>query len=131
MAENTPVPWKEGFFTMGPIKAIILQTSGSNQLKMKNLVALDYPDLEAGSTPLECNYGDFGEAKKEIADATGVKNNNIRVHNSMMDFKGVLNEEGNKMTMWGLGNAMEEWVWLDGDAIEEHKKDRDDFEAPR
>ena len=26
---------------------------------------------------------------------------------------------------------MEEWVWLDDDAIEERKNDRDDFEAPR
>ena len=49
----------------------------------------------------------------------------------MMEFKGVLNEEGTKITLWGLSNSLDEWVWLDDDAIEELKNDRDEFEAPR
>ena len=128
---STPVPWKEGFFKFGTIKAIILQTCGGNQLKMKNLVALDYPDLEVGSNPFDCSFGDFGEARKAVADATGVKNYNICIKNLMMEFKGVLNEEGTKITVWGLSNKLDEWVWLDDDAIEELKNDRDEFEAPR
>jgi len=49
----------------------------------------------------------------------------------MMEFKGVLNEEGTKITLWGLSNSLDEWVWVDDDAIEELKNDRDEFEAPR
>ena len=130
-AASTPVPWKEGFFKMGQIKAMILQTCGFNQFKMKNLVALDYPDIQSNISLINCSFGDFGEARQEIAEATGVVNYNIRIKSNLMEFKGVLNEEGTKITVWGVTNVLEEWVWLDDHAIEEIKNDRDDFEAPR
>ena len=75
MAETVEnkVPWKEGYFKMGPFSSIILETSGNNLMLWKNLVILDYPDMKIGSIPMKCHYGNFGEAKKEIAEATGVK----------------------------------------------------------
>ena len=56
------VAWKEGFFKMGETRAMILQTSG-NKLLMQNLVALDYPEIEAISMSFDCFSGNFGKAR--------------------------------------------------------------------
>ena len=125
------VPWKEGFFRMGPFPAMILQTKGSSKLLWKNLVALDYPDIEAGTFALDCKYGNFGEAREEIAKATGEKDYNFTASNQMLNCKGVMNPEGTKITIWGLSNAMEEWEWLDDTMLQKIKDDRDPFEEPR
>ena len=124
------VPWREGFWKMGPFNANILQTSGNNKLLWKNLVALDYPDIEAGSFAIDCQFGNFGEAREEIAKATGEKHYNFHASNPMMNIKGVMNSDGTKITAWGITNTMEEWVWLDETMMQEIKDDRDPFEAP-
>ena len=104
---------------------------GANQMNWKNLVALDYPDIEYGSVTLGCHYGNFGEARKEVAEATGQKDYNFKGESILFKAQGVLNAEGTKITTWGLSNKLEEWVWMDEDMIKEMKEDRDPYEAPR
>lgn len=128
--EENKVPWREGFFKMGPFPSMILQTSGENMLLWKNLVALDHPDLETGSVPITCHFGNFGAARKEIADATGVSDYNFWADGYFVNCKGVINEEGTKMTMWGVSYAVEEWIWLDEEMIEDIKNDRDSYLSP-
>ena len=128
--DEAKVAWREGFWKMGPFNANILQTSGNNKLLWKNLVALDYPDIEAGSFAIDCEFGNFGEAREEIAKATGEKHYNFHASNPMMNIKGVMNSEGTKFTAWGITNTMEEWVWLDETMMQEIKDNRDPFEAP-
>ena len=48
-------------------------------MRWKNLVALDYPDIEAGAFSIDCQYGNFGEARKEIFEATTQKDYNFQV----------------------------------------------------
>jgi len=123
------VPWKEGFFKMGDAKAMIFQTS-DNKLIMKNLVALDYPDIEVHAMAFTCYSGNFGAARPEVAEATGVDQLNFLAESFAINIQGVINEEGTKITVWGLSNKLEEWVWLTPEAIQELKDDRDDIEAP-
>ena len=132
MSDNgeTKIPWRDGFWKMGPFHALILQTSGHNKLLWKNLVALDYPDIEAGSFAINCKFGNFGEAREEIAKATGEKFYNFHASNAMLNCKGVMNSEGTKITIWGISNTMEEWVWLNETMLQELKDDRDPFDAP-
>ena len=66
--DNDSIPWKEGCWRMGEIRGIILETSGKKQLKWKNLV-------------LECQFGKFGRASKEITVATGSEEYTPRVYN--------------------------------------------------
>ena len=95
-------------------------------------VALDYPDLESKGYSFKCEVGDFGELKKEIAEATGVSRSNYSLSGGWMDgMKGVLNEAGTKITLWGVTNKIEEWIWLDDEGIQKLKDERDPFEAPR
>ena len=115
---------------MGPFIANILQTSGDNKLLWKNLVALDYPDIEAGSSVINCLFGSFGMASEEIAKATGEKYYNFIASNKIINCKGVMNSDGTKITIWGISNTMEEWVWLDENMMQDIKDNRDPFEAP-
>ena len=101
-----------------------------NQLSLKNLVCLDYPDIVA-TWVLTLEYGQFGEAKEEITKATGAKTYNVKLTGDIFDMKAVLNDEGTKMTMWGITNAMEVWEWITPQKAKEIAEDRDDAEAPR
>jgi len=129
-----PIPWKQGFWQMGVFRSYILQTAddGSDILWWKNIVALDYPKLDEGAMEIDCSYGKFGEPKKEIAEATGATECNFQAKekNGMFNFTGVLNDEGTKITVWGMGNHLEEWHWLDEERLQKIKDERDDYDAP-
>ena len=128
---DTPVPWREGFWKMGDFRSIILQTSGTNQLIWKNLVSLDYPDIEYQGMILKCQFGRLGKACEEIVAATGVEEYNIEVKGTFVNNMGVLNDEGTKITIFGVSNAVEEWIWMDEDMLKKAKEDRDPFGTPR
>ena len=129
--DTNPVPWRQGYFKMGEFRAILLQTSGNNKLLWKNLICLDFPDIKADSFQLDCSFGSFGKAQKEVADATGVKEYNFRAESVFVNSKGVMNEDGTKITIWGMANKLEEWVWVDDEMIQRLKDDRDPYDAPR
>ena len=52
----------------------------------KNMISLDYPDIEGGCFPCTLQFGDFGPARREISDATGVDRYNIQGGNSIEKF---------------------------------------------
>ena len=110
---------------------MILQTSGVSQLSWKNLIALDYPDIETEGSKMTCEFGNFGVARKEIVEATGSQNYNFKGTSPMFNSMGVMNSEGTKITVWGMSNKLEEWTWLDDDEVQEMKDDRDPFDKPR
>ena len=116
---------------MGPFPSMVLQTSGNDKLLWKNILVLDYPDLDVESFPIECKYGNFGPAQKEVADSTGIPDYNFTMESTFFCSKGVINEDGTKITTYGISNCMEEWVWMDEKMMEETKANRDPYETPR
>ena len=124
------VPWRKGLWKMGPFIANILQTSGDNKFLWKNLVAIDYPDIGAGGSVIDCKFGSFGVASEDIARATGEKYYNFIASNKMINCKGVMNSDGTKITIRGITNTIEEWVWLDENMMKDIKDNRDPFDAP-
>jgi len=109
---------------------IILQTSGDNKLLWKNMVFLDYPDIPVECVNLDCEFGSFGQPREEIAKATGVSDSNIRIKSPFVNGKGVLNKTGTKITIFGITNTLEEWIWLDDEKLEKVKAERDPFDFP-
>ena len=73
-------------------------------------VALDYPDLERKGYSFKCEVGDFGKVRQEIAEAIGAIRSNFSVSGGWMDYKGVLNKAGLKITVWEVSNKIEEWI---------------------
>ena len=130
-SNDVAVPWKEGVWKMGEIKAYILRTSGKKTMEWDNLITLEYPNVGAGGTTVECEYGSFGEAREEVAAATGVKEYNFKAKCVYFQWKGVLHEDGTKVTTFGMANKLEDWEWMDDKMIQRTLDDRDPFEAPR
>ena len=62
------------------------QTPKPQSWSCHNLFSFDYPDI-AGKFEFEAEFGDFGEARKELADATGKDKMNVFIKSSMFSFK--------------------------------------------
>lgn len=120
---------KEGYWTFGDVRALVSIVKG-NEMAVKNIISLDYPDIPA-SWVMTMEYGDFGEAKKEVAEATGVKTYNLKLKSTMFALKAVVNDEGTELTLWGFANKMEVWEWITPEMVKKMSEDRDDAEAPR
>ena len=116
--DNNSIPWKEGSWRMGEIRGIVLKTSGKKQLMWKNLV-------------LECQFGNFGRASNEITVATGSEEYNFQVKSQLMSNRGVLNDTGTKITIYGVLNKLEEWVWMDEETLKKFEEDTIPYGVPR
>merc|ERR1719458_1149247 len=75
-------------------------------------------------------YGDFGPARKEVAEATGAERANFQIDMFGAKMAGVVDESGTKMTMWGMTNTLESMKWLSPEEIRKAKENRDDFDEP-
>ena len=86
----------------------------------------------AGGTASTILYGDYGPAKKEIAEATGASNYNLAfAFGDKVMFHGVVNEEGTEMTTWGFSNSVEVMKLLSSEEVERIREDRDPLDEPR
>ena len=129
---TSKIPWREGYWKMDAFSSLIMETSGNNFLSF-NLVALDYPRTSRAryNHVMKCQFGNFGLARKEVAEATQADQYNFQMVDSFIKLKGVLNQEGTKITLWGTTNKLEEWFWLDEEMMERLRNDREPYEAPR
>ena len=77
-------------------------------------------------------FGDFGPARKEVAEATGADNYNLeRTIAKVIKTYGVINESGTEVTSWGFTNELEVMRWLSPKELQKLRDKRDDFNAPR
>ena len=120
---------QEGYWNFGAMKAIVNMVEG-NKMRVKNLMCMDYPDLKH-TFEMDIEYGNFGEPRQEIKEASGKSVYNIHLKSSMMGVKGVLNDDGTKIWMWGFANELETWELITPEKIEAIKKDRDHYLTPR
>ena len=128
---NTGIPLKQGFWKLGDMRAWILKTTGTTTMIMKNLITTDFPNIDSGGLPFEFGFGNFGEAREEIKEATGEKGYNIKVNSAFYNYKGILHRDGAKITTWGMSNQLEEWLWIDDQMLQNLKDERDPYIAPR
>ena len=105
-----------------------------DKMETKQHIALDFPDLDASESDVTMilKYGDFGPARKEIADATGVEKCNMEMSmGEMGTYLGVVNEEGNEITFWDWTNSVAVIKWLSPDEVEKVKEEREHKDTPR
>ncbi len=112
----------------------VIMTITESTVEHKNLACIDFPD--DGIPMMSCPYelGDFGPAKSEIAEATGVSNYNFKMSHASMgnaDLCGIVNEKGDTITRWShSSNCPDEWHWTDDEGVEKLKEDRDHVDTP-
>ena len=130
MSGNTP--WRDGFWIVEEMASTIFEVEGEKWL-VKNLIALDYPDVESSMPPSRMKYGDFGAARKEMAEATGENEYNVEISwYGVNKMKGFVNNTGTKIYFWNeISKTIEVITWLTPENIEIIKEDRDDIDTPR
>ena len=128
MTEKTP--WKNGLWYSEQLPSYIWDVNGES-IAGKNMISLDYPDLE-GHLNFTLKFGDFGPARKEVLDITGVDNYNFEVTAfGFMKTYGFVNESGTEITTWGTSNSIEILKWMSPENINELKAKREDIDTPR
>ena len=128
MTETTR--WRDGFWSSEKMPSSITVINGEKS-EIKNFVGVDYPDIEGGFSST-MKFGDYGPARKEIAEATGIKNYNLEVTiGQKVKIYSIVNESGTEITSWGFSNSLEVSRWLSAEMLEKVKENRDDFDAPR
>ena len=84
--QKSKTPWKNGYWINERMNVMIFVVNG-DKMAGKHLVALDYPDIEGGGWECTVKYGDFGTARKEIADAANCGEDTK--YNIEIDFSGI------------------------------------------
>ena len=127
------LPWRDGFWIVEEMASTIFEVEGEKWL-VKNLIALDYPDVESSMPPSRMKYGDFGAASKEMAEATGQEKYNIEIVWYWGDNKmpGYVNDAGTKIHFWNeISKKTQAITWLSPEEMAKIREDRDDINAPR
>ena len=126
---TTPsVPWKTGYWAdeLSPANLTLISETG---LKTFNINLVEFPpDLSPALEEKRIEYGDFGPARKEVADASG-----IEVYNLKWDGKNkaVLSQDGTEIHFWGPLHRVEKKTWISETTLEQMLADRDSFDSPR
>ena len=90
------------------------------------------PSSKVRGNPCTLKFGDFGPARKEVAEATGADNYNLeRTIAKVIKTYGVINESGTEVTSWGFTNELEVMRWMSPKELQKLRDKRDDFNAPR
>ena len=88
--------------------------------------------IKVGSYPCTMTFGDFGPARKEVAEAAGADNYNLeRTIARVIKTYGVINDTGTEVTSWGFTNELEVMRWMSPVELKKLREGRDDFNSPR
>jgi len=126
--EDNSCPWKSGTWYNEKVTFQLSLVDGKN-MKNVSLMWLDFPDCKAVKTGT-WKKGDFGPARNEIAEKTGIQNYNIQMDSIFGKIPGVLHENGTQIDYWGFSNGYEVIKWMTPEELEKIKENREPAEAP-
>ena len=103
------------------------------RMDSKAITCVDYPYLE-GEYLVPIKFGEFGTARKEIAEATGINDFNLKLgffYDYYPETCGVINECGTEITFWGGSDSLEVIRWMSDQDFEKLKMNMDHKATPR
>ena len=109
LQSNQVIPWKDGPWQSNTFMSDVMFVEG-NVVKNRNVAYLDHPTLIPPTEEASgfWHSGNFGPARQEIVNATGENDYNWKyVEGNHAAMFGVLDENGTKVTLWGIGNCLE------------------------
>ena len=106
-------PWSDGFYYSSKSPFMVTEVRG-NTVYHRNLVELDYPELEAKGMTGTWTFGKFKETLKEIEEKTGSKTYDLEIVAMDGKFKayGVIAEDGKSVTVCGMMGEVTELIWM-------------------
>ena len=125
---TSSVPWKSGTW-YSPLSMSQLFYVDGEKVEIKNMISLDFSE----SKPLFSGIwaqGDFGPAKPEIVEKTGVQNYNVQMDHFFGKVLGVLDKTGTQIDTWGFAKEHEILKCLTPEELEKIKENREPCESP-
>ena len=124
-------PWKNGFYRMKSIPSMIFIVDGKK-------VSCEYVCGKPSNHENDPNchgsfkFGDFGKANPEVAKAAGKENYNIEITlwNGVFPPKGIVSDDGTKISFWGMENAVDSLDWVTEESIKAYRESGDPADAP-
>jgi len=125
--KNGSTPWTDGHYTCKVQPTLTLLVEGEN-------IIMDTPNIKEGDELAKgCwKYGDFGEADSAVTEATGEKFNNwyMDCFGGMLKMKGVLSEDGKKITFINMLKEVDTYQWVTEDEFAAFMDSGDPADAP-
>ena len=105
-------PWKNGYWRALGYPSMLWQINGNDFV---NFPASGKPTNQ--DNPMNkgtFTYGDFGDASPEVEQETGKKKYNVEISAWGGSWKphAVLNDDGTKLTYYGMARAVDSMVWM-------------------
>lgn len=120
--------WKTGYWVDKQRPAFFWHMTETT-IKHDNVIMLEHPDLsleQENWKPVE--LGQFGPARKEVAEASGQEEYNIKVFGKA---EGVLSADGSKMYFWGDNHKVAVQEWVSEEQMKAILDERDHIDSPR
>ena len=96
---------------------------------MRNIIDFDFPDMKPIMEEA-WKYGDFGPAKTELVEITGIQNYNIQIPSFFGTMPAVLNDEGDKIYFYGFTKKVDIMEWISPEDMDKLVEDREPADAP-
>ena len=119
--KTSTLPWKDGYYHCRKMKSQLFLIDGENLL-MHPISGKPTNLLENPSAKGRWKYGNFGEAHPDVAIATGKTHYNVEMVaiSGMWKVGLVLNEDGNRLTFYGLTQCVDVLEWISDEALQEY-----------
>ena len=110
MAEVKSTPWLDGNYKLDTMSGQVFVVNGET-VNMESLTGAQQDESLSKGT---FKFGEFDEAHPEVSKHTGKKNNNVEISlwGGLWLTKGILSDDGKKITTWGATNELSSFVWL-------------------
>ena len=128
---QSATPWKNGYYRMQGLPSFIFTVQGEHVMQEGvSGKATNHADIPLNYGTWK--FGDFGEAQADIAKVAGKKNANIEYNlwGGLIAGKGIVSDDGKKVTFWGVANAVDTFEWESEESIKALKESGDPADAP-
>ena len=126
MSGNTFLPWRNGYYKLSSNSRIVFVINGEN-VKVEKVIGMFDDSMQPFGT---WKFGDFGKASDEIVDHSGKTNYNIDIElwGAMWKTKGVVGDDGTKITIWN--NQLDYFEWLSNEEYNALKEAGEPADSP-
>lgn len=125
--QKASTPWANGTYSMQSMQSAYIIVDGEYAILEGPMFGKD--DENARGT---WKFGEFGEANPEVAEKTGKNINNVHIvmYKGLMDMKGILSDDGKKITFWSPMKELDELTWMTEEEVAAMKDSGDPYDAP-
>ena len=125
------LPWKNGFYRMKSMPSLILTVTGEN-VTIEGVSGRPTNFDDDPNAKGTWKYGDFGDASEDVAKAAGKPKYNVDINlwQGALGGKGIVSDDGKKITFFGVSNAVDSFEWESDEAIIALKETGDPVDCP-